>query len=278
MASEQTQWSVYFGRSPALAGLGLRCLGAGVQSGRLVGVVDRVLDQYALVYVESGRGTLSDPTGEYSIPPGSLFWLVPGERHSYGPDDHGWRERWVLFDGPAGRTYRRLGLIRSGAVLRPSGHRQLLDGFARIRTLAGQRTVLAEAEMAVVLQEMILATAPTARSVRADDHQLVERARDLATSTATVEQIAARLDVGVARLRRAIRAEAGVGAKAYLLGVRMEIAQSMLADGDDAVAAIARRCGYDDPGYFTRAFTGYVGLSPTRFRAQQRRPTRGVSP
>lgn len=273
MAAERTaQWSAYFGRSPALAGLGVRCLGVGVQRGRPPRVVDRTLDQYALVHVETGRGSLTTPDGEFPVLPGTVFWLIPGERHSYGPDERGWHERWVLFDGSAAPVYRRLGLLSGTAVLPPSAHRQVLDGFAQIRSLAGHRSVLAEAEMSVVLQQMIMATVGSGRPTeRSDDHQLIERIRDLATSTATVDQIAARLGVAVSQLRRVIRAEAGVAAKSYLLGVRMEIAQSMLADGDDPVAVIAHRCGYDDPGYFSRAFTGYVGLSPTRFRAQQRR-------
>lgn len=235
--------------------------------------MDRVLDHYALVHVESGAGILEWAGQQHAVTPGSLFWLLPGVRHSYGPDDRGWHERWVLFDGPAVSVFRRIGLITASTpLLRPAAHRQLLDGFARIRSLAGQRTAVAETAMAVALQEMILATSGSGpANERADEHQLVSRARDLATSNASMAQIATRLDVGLADLRRAIRAETGLAAKAYLLGVRMEIAQSMLVDSDARVAQIAHRCGYDDPGYFSRAFTEYVGLSPTRFREQQQR-------
>jgi len=82
----------------------------------------------------------------------------------------------------------------------------------------------------------------------------------------------------------ALAAQAGMGRQAYsarfraALGLppqrlgrvlRFERATARLrARPRDALAAVALDCGYADQAHFTREFTGFAGMSPTRFRAR----------
>ena len=61
----------------------------------------RSLDEYQLVYISHGSGTLEMPQGkQWSIEAGDLFLLVPGAWHRYWPhSETGWNEQWVGFDG-----------------------------------------------------------------------------------------------------------------------------------------------------------------------------------
>ena len=62
----------------------------------------RVLQEYQLLYIVSGRGRLRTAHGgEHEVDAGTMFLLFPGEWHTYQPDpDTGWEEYWIGFKGP----------------------------------------------------------------------------------------------------------------------------------------------------------------------------------
>lgn len=62
------------------------------------------------------------------------------------------------------------------------------------------------------------------------------------------------------------RQEYGLSPQAYLLRVRMEWAQRLLATGTFSVHEVASMVGFQDPLYFSRVFRQYVGVPPSTFR------------
>lgn len=46
----------------------------------------------------------------------------------------------------------------------------------------------------------------------------------------------------------------------------MERAQTLLQTGDMTVQEVAFVCGYQDPLYFSRAFSKHFGISPTDYK------------
>lgn len=274
MDQSPTQWSAHVGVPPALASLGLRCRGIGGQQGRPAWVTDRVLDHYGVVIVDRGRGRLVLDRGEYEVLPGSLFWLFPGAPHSYGPDEAGWSERWVLFDGSAARIYERFGLLnRDDPLIRLTEYARVLRFFSRIRAELPASTATAKIAMSVAVQELIVAAGRSVASTtnESDDAQLLAKIHDLATTHLGIGEFADELGVPVSELRRTVKTLTGLTPRRYVLTVRMEMAQSLLVDTREPILAVARRCGYEDASYFTRVFTNYTGTSPTAFRAQYSR-------
>lgn len=58
----------------------------------------------------------------------------------------------------------------------------------------------------------------------------------------------------------------------YLLGVRMEAAQRLLAATDLKAFEIAERVGFSDPNYFSFCFRKKFGISPKEYRGGARNP------
>lgn len=56
----------------------------------------------------------------------------------------------------------------------------------------------------------------------------------------------------------------------YLISLRMKNAESLLQETDDTITEIAATLGYDNPLYFSRIFTHYIGCSPKEFRNRKR--------
>ncbi|MEV4071765.1 helix-turn-helix domain-containing protein [Nonomuraea fuscirosea] len=61
-------------------------------------------------------------------------------------------------------------------------------------------------------------------------------------------------------------ARRGVPPGSYVERVRVEAAQRALAEGDDPVEAIARRCGFGTAETLRRTFHRRVGIAPSDYR------------
>jgi AraC-like DNA-binding protein len=55
----------------------------------------------------------------------------------------------------------------------------------------------------------------------------------------------------------------------YLAEKRMDLAMELLRDPRVNIGEVARRSGYEDPGYFARRFRQSTGLSPRDWRQLQ---------
>lgn len=90
----------------------------------------------------------------------------------------------------------------------------------------------------------------------------------------TVSALAEHCHVSEAYLRRVFHARYGVAPKAYLDGVRIAHAESLLETGYYSQKEIAHRVGYGDVKYFRTAFKARTGKTPSeylRFAAERRK-------
>lgn len=74
-------------------------------------------------------------------------------------------------------------------------------------------------------------------------------------------------EAGLSRfhLLRAFRRDVGITPHAYLTGRRVAAAKQLLA-GEQSLSGIAVGCGFYDQSHFSRAFKGWVGLTPGQYR------------
>lgn len=84
----------------------------------------------------------------------------------------------------------------------------------------------------------------------------------------TNEQIGARFNYHPNYVSRQVRLYTGKSLHQYVLACRIERAMELLACTRDPIARVAAECGFGDARHFTKAFSGKVGLSPSRYRAQ----------
>lgn len=67
-------------------------------------------------------------------------------------------------------------------------------------------------------------------------------------------------------LSKLFKNEFGYSIYEYVLKVRMETAKIMLADSKIKIQSICENVGYNDANYFSKAFKGLFGLSPSEYR------------
>lgn len=254
----------YLTPSPVHRALGLFSLGAGRQHGAVPWVLPRYISCYCAVLVRSGSGAFHG-RATYPVVGPALVWLFPGVAHSYGPDENGWDEEWLLFDGAATGPYRDLGLLDPA---RPVQRLTDPDPMVRLVTEAVDLVLDDDprrlTEVTGLIHQLVSRFSPGPKQSAADE--VARYLRVHAFDPTSVAVHADRLGLTDYHLRRIVREHTGMSPKEYLVNHRLERAKLLLAQTDRTVVAIAREVGYDDPGYFTRIFTRHAGVSPSAFR------------
>jgi transcriptional regulator GlxA family with amidase domain len=82
----------------------------------------------------------------------------------------------------------------------------------------------------------------------------------------TVGDLAQRAQLSPRQLQRRFTAELGMPPAEYVERVRLEAARRALAEGDDPVAAVARRCGFGSAESLRRVFHRRLGVAPSDYR------------
>jgi AraC family transcriptional regulator len=82
-----------------------------------------------------------------------------------------------------------------------------------------------------------------------------------------LEEIASAAYLSPFHFARLFKKLTGASPHAYLATLRVERAQTLLAETDLSIAAVSARVGYASPSHFTKAFHQAVGLTPRAFRA-----------
>ncbi len=87
----------------------------------------------------------------------------------------------------------------------------------------------------------------------------------------TLESIAANLNYSVPYLASIFKKKTGYSVIDYLIQIRLDIAANLLVETDATLKEIAENVGYKDPYYLSRLFKKHRGVTPLRFRKQERK-------
>ncbi|MEO6568384.1 MAG: AraC family transcriptional regulator [Opitutaceae bacterium] len=101
-------------------------------------------------------------------------------------------------------------------------------------------------------------------------------ARDLAADW-KLATLARHCSLSAEHLRRLCRRELGRTPMEHVTYMRVQRAQELLSASDEKLEVIAPQVGYRNTEVFSRAFTRFVGLTPTQYR-QRREPRSEIPP
>ncbi|GAA3858804.1 helix-turn-helix domain-containing protein [Saccharothrix violaceirubra] len=237
---------------------------------------------HLLFVVDRGSGVHTVDFTPYTLGPGSVLWVRPGQVQQFG-DLSSLQGVLVLFEpdfvpdpAPFGPTHWRLDVTER--ILVDSGIRHLAQEYA---ALAGRphAAVLLGHLLSALLHRVLLAEPDVPRrghteaftrfrdAVERDfthRHRVADYARELGYSTRT--------------LARATRDATGLAPKEFLDRRIVLEARRLLAHTDLPAAAIGTRLGFSDPTNFAKYFRQRTALAPGEFRLRTGRPIREGAP
>jgi AraC family transcriptional regulator, arabinose operon regulatory protein len=237
-------------------------------------ITERRLPDYAAVFVEKGRGTLTtEQGGTQEIKGPALFWLFPNSLHSYGPDRSTiWLERWALFRGSMVDDFQKKGFLNPVQPLTmPVNFSELSHTFSTLHSEMLKRNTLGWASAAATIHRLIVQMASKSNNDRSPGieklrSRLVQNIEERAFDNIDFEKLADELQMSPATLRRKCVAILGMSPKHYQIQLRIDRAKEMLVSTRKSIEEIARTVGYDDSFYFSRLFFKREHRSPSEFR------------
>jgi len=99
--------------------------------------------------------------------------------------------------------------------------------------------------------------------------ELADRALDIIrreSGMVTVAELSEQLFVSKDYLRHLLKSSSGRSPLSHIIGARIDRARELLAAGELNVSAVAERCGFSSPYYFSRMFKKVTGMTPSEAR------------
>lgn len=238
--------------------------------------IGRVLQDYTLVYIVNGNGTLETESVKERILDGTIFMIFPNERHRYKPDQEtGWEEYWVSFSGD---YIDNLITNNSFSKKQPLSHlglnEKILQLFGEVLSAAkeennGFQAITASATIHIL--GMLYAFNQQGRN---EDESLIEqivkkakillRAKLLAVVDA--KSIADELEVGYSWFRKIFKENTGISPGQYFIQLKIQKAKELLGNPQYAIKEIAYLLKFESPFYFSKLFKQKTGFTPLQFR------------
>ncbi len=214
----------------------------------------------------AGTGALMMDDEEQLLPPQHVGVYLPGMVHDIRVRDERWEYRFVTVDGPlapgiAGSFGLSAGVFKSGPA--PVGL------FERLRAAMLDISHQGELRASILAYEVLAWAASGLRPAEGDERirsgvELIHR--EWNDSTLNVSRVARELQMHRSVFSRRFRRAMGVAPCEYISRLRIQNALSLLNTTSMPIYEIARRCGYEDPNYFSRLMRRSFGQPPRHFR------------
>ncbi|MCM5680629.1 helix-turn-helix transcriptional regulator [Schlegelella sp. S2-27] len=240
-----------------------------------------VVDSPALIVLRHGAKSLQSGGRRWAVHGGDAIAIAGGQSFDVWnrlSGDGLFEARWVVWDPSILERYEP-----QGRSARPLAGAAALKGVGAEFAGAVDRAVAAVACTAEVVPDdvarhrlaelLVWLAAANIRFSRPRATSVVSRLRALLAASIseawTMPEVAARLAMSEATLRRRLRAE-GASFNELLADVRMSFAMTLLQSTDRSVAHIASDVGYESASRFAIRFRERFGFAPTAIRGHRR--------
>lgn len=237
----------------------------------------RVLQEYQLLYIVKGRGTLRTAHGgTHTIEAGTMFLLFPGEWHTYQPDPAtGWDEYWIGFKGPNIDNRVAAGFLTPEQPIFRVG---ILQGavslFQEAISAASREEAYFQLLLCGIVNHLLGLMFVTSVNLDYDRDRdvpaLIRRSREYMQNNIempiSMPDVAAAMGVSYSTFRRLFKRYTGVAPSQYFTSLRLHRAKQLLLSTDCSIKEISFRLRFENPEYFATLFKRHTGQRPSDFR------------
>lgn len=233
---------------------------------------DKVHVHY-LISTRAGAGKLTLDSGEYSVPPNTVMVLPAGTPFLYELDAQSWDMCWLLLHDC--ERYRFINELEAGVW--QSEHAgllyqtmQLIRDFDHSDGHYQADIQLRLIEVLLYQIEQTLNKAPAQSQQQQRFHRLMREVSKQLKLPWDVKSLANKLHMSEPHFYRLCKKETGKTPMKWLTQARMDYACYLLRYTNCSLEQIADNIGYADGASFAHRFKQVFGISPGKWRNQQR--------
>lgn len=239
----------------------------------------RVLDDFAIIFVSSGKGIFRCKGIEYKIEQNDAFFLLPGVVHYYKTDSSKLLELWWIgFNGPnAQKLVNDLGINPDNCVIKGlhnveiyNNIKEIVDTSLNVSTGMVLKSSGSLYKLFGQLQDLCTLNYSNAVSEQTDYTKPIERALSFIDANypheISIKQIAKYAGLSRSHFSVRFKAEVGYSPSEHLVKMRLKQVKHYLCNSSFSIIEIAHSTGFQDPQYFSRFFKQHEGISPVEFR------------
>lgn len=249
--------------------------------------VRRTTHVHSLYWVHEGEGEFTMEGQRLDVRGGTLFYLQPGQELDMKSSlDHPLHMTMILFDaaaaelGSGGWRFAALPNLHYPPVQYFAGERHQ-ETDSRVKTLRlawapgdDWREAAAQHQLVKLVHHLDLMrreeTAGGKRSSGAGYEQAKAYMDRHYFADIRLQEVAKACGLSPKALRLRFLAETGLTPKEYMDQLRHNHAMRLLTHTDEPLKHIAAACGYYDEFHLSKSFKKYTGMSPSRYRKEQR--------
>lgn len=241
----------------------------------------RILDEYQLVYISAGKGTLiTDSCNKQTVTEGTMFLLFPGEWHNYMPDKStGWDEYWIGFKGVNIDNRVENGFFTKQKSLFNVGmNDKLVELYLNAIKIAIEQKAGFQQMLAGIVNQLLGMTYSLDKNQIFEDFQIVNQMNkakiimsERVFSGVKAEDIAEAINMSYSWFRKVFKEFTGFAPAQYIQELRLQKAKEMLTNTDFSAKEIGVKIGFENPEYFFTAFKNKNKMTPIEYRKLTRR-------
>lgn len=232
------------------------------------------LPSFLVIYTLSGTGVLEINGKNLSLTPGSCMFIDCMQHHRYYTKaGSNWEFLWAHFYGAGCAGYLRLFSQNDNYIVQVKEDTKLKALFWDMIHL--QQNWCARHELSInqqlitLLTTILLACESSQHAPETAPDYIRMTVREIernCTEHFLLEETAEKHHVSKFHFSRTFKQHMGMTFSEYVIFVRLRHAKEMLKYTDLSVNAIALKCGFNDTGYFIRAFRKKEGYTPLVYR------------
>jgi AraC-like DNA-binding protein len=234
----------------------------------------RILHEWQLFLVVSGRGTVEFCNRKFPVRKDSLIILPPGCWHRYRPIKNiGWTTLWIGFGGDlADRLVGGAGFNMDGDVLyMPNVNRfqnLLSDTIADILENGHNNTYSTAAKIPILIATLLEEQNRNISGATHTEliHQVQAYIAEHAAEIVDFEQLASSFNIPYRTFRHIFAKETGTSPHQYQLEIRLARAKNLLRSTNMPISDIAETLGFNSTWYFSHFFQKRVHTSAASYR------------
>jgi AraC-like DNA-binding protein len=237
-------------------------------------VTGRTLPEFQLQYISRGAGVFATEDKTYTVKPGSVIFVFPGQRHHYKPSvATGWVEYWVGFNGLFfSRLLQERILTKEHNYLEIGLRDNIIGVFEEIFDEVRAQRPLYQIKVCSGIMNLLAEIITYERRKDQPDYyqSIVEKAKILMESNMynaiNLSSVSKQLGISASRFNAIFKNYTSMSPYQYFIHIKINSAKGLLEHENLSVKEVAYQVGFEDQYYFSRMFKMKTGIAPSAWK------------